>query len=85
VLEHVRGPETGSTGRPKEHQHSAAVRRDAGPTAPGEGRHMRLCRAGSDPPRMTHGRSRPSSPSPPICTWHGPVRARLMHRSPPPG
>jgi len=43
VLEQVRGPETGSTGRPKEHQHSAAVRRDAGPTAPGEGRHMKLC------------------------------------------
>lgn len=40
VLEKVRGPETGSTGRPKEHQHSAAPRRDAGPTAPGEGRHM---------------------------------------------
>ncbi len=40
VLEQVRGPETGSTGRPKEHQHSAAARRDAGPTAPGEGRRI---------------------------------------------
>lgn len=27
--------------RPKEHQHSAAARRDAGPTAPGEGRRIK--------------------------------------------
>ena len=34
LLRHVRVPVTGSTGRPKEHQHSAAAGRDAGPTVP---------------------------------------------------
>jgi hypothetical protein len=47
-VETIRQPRDRLKGQPQERQHSAAERRDAGPTAPGEG-YVIMCAMGSKP------------------------------------